>query len=161
MEGLAKWSELEQWTPKSFDDLVNIATRFVDGYATRTAATKAKDVGDDMMAHSVYFNRDALLFCVFESAISYADPERVLLVMKYWAFSFRGCGLHNYARECLEVIVALETEMTPELRKIVESSWFVNRWGKPGRWIATDLWLEMLNFWLKVCALGFHGREVR
>lgn len=53
-------------------------------------------------AHSQHFVRDAFIFCVFEHSVAFADPGMVLRVLKYWAFSFRGAGLHNYTRECLE-----------------------------------------------------------
>ena len=41
-------------------------------------------IGDDWQAHHIYFIRDALVFCEFEQAVTYADPGRVLWVMKYW-----------------------------------------------------------------------------
>ena len=110
-----------------------------------------KESGDDWMAHDIYFIRDALLFCEFEQAVAFADPGRVLRVMKYWAFAYRGCGQHNYARECAEVLLQWKYELHNELCKALELSWFVNRWGIPGRAIGADLYLEQLNFWVKVC----------
>lgn len=56
----------------------------------------------------------------------------------------------NYARECLEILVKWKYELDPHLQDALEKAWFVNRWGIPGRWIATDLYVEQLNFWVKV-----------
>ncbi|KJA15502.1 hypothetical protein HYPSUDRAFT_103171, partial [Hypholoma sublateritium FD-334 SS-4] len=102
-------------------------------------------VDDDYLAHSIYFIRDALLFCEFEHAVSFADAGRVLRVLKFWSFSFHGAGLHNYAQECLELLVRWKYELDPQMRSALEKSWFVNRWGLPGRWIAADLYVEQLN----------------
>jgi len=109
-----------------------------------------KNKGDDWQAHDIYFIRDALLFCEFEQAVSFADASRVLRVMKYWCFMFRGTGQHNYARECAEVLIKWKYELDGMLRSVLERSWFVNRFGQDGRWIAADLYLEQLNFWVKV-----------
>jgi hypothetical protein len=59
---------------------------------------------------------------------------------------------HNYARECAEVLLTWKYELDDMLRKALErsESWFVNRWAKDGRWIPADLYLEQLNFWVKV-----------
>ncbi|KII84368.1 hypothetical protein PLICRDRAFT_59103, partial [Plicaturopsis crispa FD-325 SS-3] len=111
---------------------IAISKEIGDQFTTTTAAENAKDGGDDYLAHEIYFIRDALFFCEFEHAISYADA-----------------GRHNYARECLEVLLKWKYELTTALRTALEKSWFVNRWGIDGRWIPADLYLEQLNFWVK------------
>lgn len=130
--------------------LQHIARRFVDEHANAMAAYDAQKVKDDWRARSILFSRDALLFCEFESAVSYADAGRVLEVFKYWGLGFRGTGQHNYARECWEIMVKWKYELTASHRDALEAAWFVNRSGKPGRFIAADLYLEQLNFWVKV-----------
>ncbi|KAJ7833827.1 hypothetical protein B0H14DRAFT_3142479 [Mycena olivaceomarginata] len=87
---------------------------------------------------------------VFEHSVAFADAGGVLRVLKYWAFSFRGAGLHNYARECLEIILQWKYELTPEAQAAKEQAWFFNRFGLRGRNIASDLYLEQNNFWVKV-----------
>ncbi|KAF8962191.1 hypothetical protein BDZ97DRAFT_1663230, partial [Flammula alnicola] len=145
---MRRCSELAKWNPTP-GDVSKFAENFVEKYANSTRAKDAKAVKDDHLAHSIYFIRDALMFCEFEHAVSHADAGRVLRILKYWSFSFRGAGLHNYARECLELILRWKYELDDALRKALEQSWFVNRWGLPGRWIAADLYVEQLNFWVK------------
>lgn len=147
---MTRWSELAKWQPTP-EMITKFANEFVAKYTDPTTAREAKAVKDDVLAHSIYFIRDALIFCEFEHAVSHADAGRILRVLKYWSFAFRGAGLHNYARECLEIILRWKYELDPPLRSALEQSWFVNRWGLPGRWIAADLYLEQLNFWVKVC----------
>jgi len=40
--------------------------------------------------------------------------------------------------------------MMDALRRACEKAWFFNRYGRAGRWIATDLYLEQCNYWVKV-----------
>ncbi|KZT63639.1 hypothetical protein DAEQUDRAFT_680057, partial [Daedalea quercina L-15889] len=131
----------------------DLAEEITRRFTMAEPAVKAQKGGDDWMAHSIYFIRDALLFCEFEHAVAHADAGRVLRVLKYWAFSFEGAGQHNYARECVEVLVKWKYELPSGLRQALEKAWFVNRWGSPGRWIAADLYLEQCNYWVKVSVL--------
>lgn len=44
----------------------------------------------------------------------------------------------------------------------LEKSWFVNRWGKIGQWIVSDLYLEQQNYWIKVFQFDLYlkGKEL-
>ncbi|KII95851.1 hypothetical protein PLICRDRAFT_170448 [Plicaturopsis crispa FD-325 SS-3] len=142
------WSELSAWRPNMLE-IREISEKITAQFATTAAAEDAKKGEDDYLAHTIYFIRDALFFFEFEHAVSWADAGRVLRVLKYWAFSFRGASQHNYARECAEILIKLKYEVTQSLRVALEKAWFVNRWGLDGRWIPADLYLEQLNFWVK------------
>ena len=52
----------------------------------------------------VLFLRDGLLLREFSDAIKSGDSGRVLLVLKLWAFSFRGSGHTKYAYEVLHLV---------------------------------------------------------
>ncbi|KAH9837857.1 uncharacterized protein C8Q71DRAFT_857035 [Rhodofomes roseus] len=159
IEGFKRWSDLTKWKP-DLDDIQRIAREIVRRYSTAgVALTQAQAAGDDWFAHEVYFMRDALFFCRFEHAVSIADAGAVLRVLKYWAFAFRGAGQHNYARECVDLLIRWKYETTDAMRAVLEKAWFVNRWGKPGRWIAADLYLEQCNYWVKRVYIA-HGNGV-
>ncbi|KAJ7851228.1 hypothetical protein B0H14DRAFT_2581467 [Mycena olivaceomarginata] len=149
LQGFTLYSELAGWTP-TLQDIQAIALIISNDFATATAARKAQSAGDDWMAHSIYFIRDSLFFMLFEKAVSFADAGQLIRVLKYWGLAFRGVGQHNYARECAEVLVRWRYELPDKLRSALERSWFVNRFGRPGRFIPSDLYLEQLNFWVKV-----------
>lgn len=151
---MLSWSDFSAWRP-TFEQILSIADWIVTEFANSTAARSAMKAGDDYLARSMLFMRDALLFLEFESAVSFADPGRVLHVLKYWAFAFRGAGMHNYARECLEVLIKWKYELTTAQRAAMERAWFVNKFGLPGRWIAADLYIEYLNYWIKVRGITF------
>ncbi|KAF8184133.1 hypothetical protein K438DRAFT_1974716 [Mycena galopus ATCC 62051] len=148
INGFTLYSQLSGWQP-TLADIQAVALAISTDFATATAAQKAQAAGDDWMAHSIYFIRDSLFFCMFEKAVSLADPGQLIRVLKYWALAFRGVGQHNYARECVEILVRWKYELPDKLRRALERSWFVNRWGIIGRSIASDLYLEQLNFWVK------------
>ncbi|KAJ6626401.1 hypothetical protein B0H10DRAFT_2304127 [Mycena sp. CBHHK59/15] len=148
INGFTLYSQLFGWQP-TLEDIQAIAFTISSDFATATAAKLAQDAGDDWMAHSIYFIRDSLFFCMFEKAVSFADAGWLLRVLKYWGLAFRGVGQHNYARECAEVLIRWRYELPAKLRRALERSWFVNRWGIIGRAIGADLYLEQFNFWVK------------
>ncbi|KAJ7709249.1 hypothetical protein B0H14DRAFT_3172483 [Mycena olivaceomarginata] len=145
---IKRWADLEKWRPTP-SELKNFAEDFVKDFAEARNIECAKNIDDDYYAHSQYFIRDALIFCVFEHGVAFADAGVVLCVLKYWEFSFRGAGLHNYARECIEILLQWKYELTPEMQRAKEQAWFFNRFGLWGRNIASDLYLEQNNFWVK------------
>ncbi|KAI0310286.1 hypothetical protein OF83DRAFT_1178720, partial [Amylostereum chailletii] len=78
--GLRRWSDLANWKP-TVSDLGDFARDFVNEYTSTRMAKKTTAQHDDYWAHSIYFIRDALVFCVFEQAISEADAGPVLRVL--------------------------------------------------------------------------------
>ncbi|KAJ7112391.1 hypothetical protein C8R43DRAFT_903646, partial [Mycena crocata] len=148
INGFTLYSQLSGWKP-TLQEIQAIACTISNDFATATAAKSAQAAGDDWMAHSIYFIRDSLFFCMFEKSVSFADPGQLIRVLKYWGLAFRGVGQHNYARECAEVLVRWRFELPDKLRRALERSWFVNRWGIIGRAIASDLYLEQCNYWVK------------
>ncbi|KAJ7028826.1 hypothetical protein C8F04DRAFT_1265579 [Mycena alexandri] len=148
INGFTLYSQLSGWQP-TLEDIQTIALAISTDFATATAAKQAQAAGDDWMAHSIYFIRDSLFFCMFEKAVSFADLGQLIRVLRYWGLAFRGVGQHNYSRECAEVLVRWTYELPDKLRRALERSWFINRWGIRGRSIASDLYLEQLNFWVK------------
>ncbi|KII82757.1 hypothetical protein PLICRDRAFT_181073 [Plicaturopsis crispa FD-325 SS-3] len=115
------WSELSAWRPNMLE-IREISEKITAQFATTAAAEDAKKGEDDYLAHAIYFIRDALFFFEFEHAVSWADAGRVLRVLKYWAFSFRGASQHNYARECAEILIKLKYEVTQSLRAALEKA---------------------------------------
>ncbi|KAG8961831.1 hypothetical protein FRC00_011095 [Tulasnella sp. 408] len=146
--GKSRWSELYELKP-DVKEIQRLASAISTKYATSVAGLVAKDKGDDVLAHACWFIRDTLTFVEFESAVSQGDAGRVLSIIKLWAYMFRGAGLYNYAREALELLSVWSKELPEELKVNLEMSWFVNRWGKPGRFIAADLYVEHLNRLIK------------
>ncbi|KAK6995635.1 hypothetical protein R3P38DRAFT_2800815 [Favolaschia claudopus] len=110
IKGFTRFSELSQWRP-SLADIQAISQRISTEFATATAAQAAQAAGDEWMAHSVY-----------------------------WVLAFRGVGQHNYARECVEVLVRWKYELSDKSRRALERSWFIHPRGIRGRSIASDLY---------------------
>jgi hypothetical protein len=93
-KGFQLYSELKKWCP-TMDEIKSFCIILVDEFASTTAAEQAKVAHDDYLAHSIYFNRDTLLFCKFENSVSLGDAGGVMRVLKYWTLAFRGAGQHN------------------------------------------------------------------
>jgi hypothetical protein len=149
---------LSSWKP-SFSELAQLSEKIVQEFATSEAGMNAKKHGDDWLAQSIYFIRDTLIFFVFEKYVSMADAGGVLRVFKFWSFAFRGAGLTNYARETLEVQLTWLYELPDDLKTCLEHAWFVNISGKSRHWIPSDLYLEHMNFYIKVFRFLFYFKK--
>ena len=140
--------QLNGWKPEwgEFNDVV---CTIVDKYAMTFGADT--DLGtDEVLKHSKLFIRDILTFWVFSDAIRHEDVGLMWLIYTFWLFMFHGAGCHNYGNEILEMVAQFQYEMSETLRRIIEWTWLVNRWGKPGQAIPTDLYLEHNNGFIKV-----------
>ncbi|KAJ7936398.1 hypothetical protein B0H13DRAFT_1589664 [Mycena leptocephala] len=114
-----------KWKP-TLPELEKFAQDFVKDFTEAINTEHAKNINDDYHAHSQYFIRDALIFCVFEHGVAFADAGVVLLLLQ-WKY-----------------------ELTPEMQAAKERAWFFNRFRLRGRNIASDLYLDQNNFWVKV-----------
>lgn len=141
--------QLKGWKPewKAFNEVVN---EIVDEYTMVFGADASLDTSDDVLKHSKLFIRDALTFWVFSDAIRCEDVGTMWLIYTFWLFMFRGAGCHNYGNEILEMVAQFTYEMGTLLRQVAERTWLVNRWGKLGRAIPTDRYLENNNGFIKV-----------
>ncbi|KZT43583.1 hypothetical protein SISSUDRAFT_1029737 [Sistotremastrum suecicum HHB10207 ss-3] len=153
--GYEHYSDLQGWRP-TFADLVNAANKIHQVYLDQREISKAfglfaedQETGDHVLAHSNLFMRDTLFFETFDHGVRHGDPGVLWAVIKVWLYTFRGAGQNNYSRECLELLIRWETELTPAMKQVLEQAWFYNRLGQPGRFIAVDMYLEHLNYWVK------------
>ncbi len=143
--------KFKTWKP-TWDEFDQVVIELVDEYAMSAAAESAMFATDEVLAHSILFIRDALLFREFSDAIRCANVGRMWMVYDFWVFMMRGAGCHNYGNEILETKAQFEHELPPALREVVERTWLVNRWGTKGCSIPTDLYLEHNNGFLKASA---------
>ncbi|KAK0444523.1 uncharacterized protein EV420DRAFT_1484640 [Desarmillaria tabescens] len=89
----------------------------------------------------------------YEINLQYVSPksaEEAQTAGDDWlAYTHRGSHQHNYAQECVEVLLTWQYKLNDALRATLERAWFYNQWGLPERFIATDLYMEQLNYWVK------------
>lgn len=135
------------------EEFESIVEQIVKHFTVSSKAHDALRRGDEVLAHSIFFMRDALVFWEFCDAVRYADVGRMWHVYDWWAFMMRGAGCHNYGNEILEMKAQFNHEHSPLLREVIERTWLVNRWGLKGRSIPTDLYLEHNNGFIKVSCL--------
>ncbi|KIP01919.1 hypothetical protein PHLGIDRAFT_79897, partial [Phlebiopsis gigantea 11061_1 CR5-6] len=129
---------------------IDLFSLLIQEYTTTSSGHAMLESKDEVLAHAVFFLRDALIFEEFDSAIHDADVGRMHTVYSFWLFMMRGARCHNYGNELLEMKAQFKYEFPELLGRIVERTWLVNRWGKKGRSIPTDLYLEHNNGFTKV-----------
>ncbi|KAJ7753253.1 hypothetical protein B0H16DRAFT_1723284 [Mycena metata] len=105
--------------------------------------------GDMVFENAILFMRDALLTREFADAIKSGDSGRIVIILRLWAFSYRGSGRTKYAHEMLHVLHNILCVWTSELRSIILQNWIANPQGKRNGFVEIDLVQEHLNFWIK------------
>ncbi|KAK7016638.1 hypothetical protein R3P38DRAFT_3321050 [Favolaschia claudopus] len=125
---IKRWADLAKWKP-TLAELKEFAQDFVVNFTEAQNIQRAKNINDDYYAHSQYFVRDALIFCVYEHGVAFTDAGIVL--------------------RCIEILLQWKYELTPEMQAMKEQAWFFSRFGVRGRTIASDMYLEQNNFWVK------------
>ncbi|KAJ7654569.1 hypothetical protein DFH06DRAFT_1133343 [Mycena polygramma] len=112
-------------------------------------AAAAHPQGDMVYENTVLFLRDALLTREFSDAIKDEDSGRILIILRMWAFCYRGNGRTKYAHEMLHLLHNLICVWTKELRYTVLQNWLGNPQGKARCFVEIDLIQEHLNLWIK------------
>ncbi|KAJ7235067.1 hypothetical protein C8J57DRAFT_1572916 [Mycena rebaudengoi] len=105
--------------------------------------------GDMVFENALLFIRDALLTREFADAIKAGDSGRVVLVLKLFAFTYRGNGRTKYAHEMLHVLHNLVNVWSDDLRHVILHNWLLNPSGKINAFVEVDLVQEHLNLWIK------------
>lgn len=74
--------------------------------------------GDMVFENACLFWRDALLTRLFSDAIKSGDSGLVIVILKMWAFAYRGNGRSKYAHEMLHLLHNLVNVWSAELRYV-------------------------------------------
>lgn len=101
--------------------------------------------GDQTLAKSIAFIRDAMLAREFSLATAAGDVRRIWEVIKVTLFSFAGSSHSKYMQYYLEIITSLELESSAELRHGLLQMTLINITGHEGHWSAADFVQEYFN----------------
>ncbi|KAJ7826515.1 hypothetical protein B0H13DRAFT_2241113 [Mycena leptocephala] len=105
--------------------------------------------GDMVFENAVLFVRDALLTREFADAIKAGDSGRIVLILKLFAFTYRGNGRTKYAHEMLHVLHNIVNVWSDGLRHTILHNWLLCPTGKANAFVEVDLVQEHLNLWIK------------
>ncbi|KAJ7826153.1 hypothetical protein B0H13DRAFT_1918256 [Mycena leptocephala] len=105
--------------------------------------------GDMVFENAVLFIRDALLTREFADTIKAGDSGRIVLVLKLFAFTYRGNGYTKYAHEMLYVLHNIVNVWSDGLRHTILHNWLLCPTGKANVFVEVDLVQEHLNLWIK------------
>ncbi|KAF8174754.1 hypothetical protein BJ912DRAFT_1024608 [Pholiota molesta] len=110
-----------------------------------TAAPAKKFDGDQVLARSVSFMRDAMFVREMTLATADGDVGRIWEIIKVMLFTFAGSSHSNYTKYLLEMITKIELEANEDLRKALLQITLVNLSGREGHWSAGDFIQEYFN----------------
>ncbi|KAJ7206570.1 hypothetical protein GGX14DRAFT_568125 [Mycena pura] len=105
--------------------------------------------GDMVFENAILFVRDALLTREFADAIKAGDSGRIVLILKLFAFTYRGNGRTKYAHEMLHVLHNIVNVWSDGLRHTILHNWLLCPTNKTNAFVEVDLVQEHLNLWIK------------
>ncbi|EAU91991.2 hypothetical protein CC1G_05978 [Coprinopsis cinerea okayama7 len=142
----------------TYEDLSKHASEILDQFASRDVVQSMRwkrkvtgdpNEGDMVFENAILFLADALVSREFTDAIKAGDSGRIFLVLKHFAFSFRGNGRLKYAYEMLYIIHNLSSVLPESMRRCVMNNWVLNPSGNPNSWVEGDLVQEHSNLKIK------------
>ncbi|KAI0688541.1 hypothetical protein BC835DRAFT_1419055 [Cytidiella melzeri] len=134
-------TQLRRRTPQQ---LINLAAKIHDSYATTQALSemkqKPREDQDDVLYQSIQFCRDILNYISLDDAIKMGDVGRLENLIPRLFFRFNGGTSSNYAIELLELLQGMLREWPAELRAFMTRyCWLANTSGRPGCFLAFDM----------------------
>ncbi|KAF9015920.1 hypothetical protein BDZ89DRAFT_1141827 [Hymenopellis radicata] len=105
--------------------------------------------GDRVLANSILFCRDFLLWLELSYAVADGDIGRVVEILKLWIFAFAGASKPNYTTILLEMYCLFRYESSKKFKDAIWNNWLVNITGELGKWIEDGLLQEHYNKWLE------------
>jgi hypothetical protein len=83
-------------------------------------------------------------------AMKDGDYGRLMYMWERWAVMTQGLGkMPHYSKHLPKLIVQLKYILPTLLADVVLNSMLISPSGKAGHFVATDQYLEVLNYWLK------------
>ncbi|KAI0309974.1 hypothetical protein OF83DRAFT_1156781, partial [Amylostereum chailletii] len=111
--------KLDELTMKTPEELALLAEEIYDQFASRAALEKMarkKDNKDEVKFRTVMFIFDVLLYFDLREVIKSGDVGRMEDLLPDLLLRFAGGGNPKYKQEVMELIQALQKELTPEMR---------------------------------------------
>ncbi|KAJ7817448.1 hypothetical protein B0H14DRAFT_2374041 [Mycena olivaceomarginata] len=94
--------------------------------ATDPSDANCEFTGDQVLANTIAFRRDILLYTELSDAISDGDIGRVCEVLKLLIFFFAGASKQNCTSILLDVYCLFKFEATNELKDAIWNNWLVS-----------------------------------
>ncbi|KAJ7830933.1 hypothetical protein B0H14DRAFT_2365511 [Mycena olivaceomarginata] len=113
--------------------------------ATDSSDANGEFTGDQVLANTIAFRRDILLYTELSDAISDGDIGRVCEVLKLLIFFFAGASKQNYTSILLDVYCLFKFEATKELKDAIWNNWLVSLTEELGKCVPDDQLQEWHN----------------
>jgi hypothetical protein len=99
---------------------------------------------DIVLENLVLFVRQGLELKAFYKSVRAGDVGIMEFIMELWGPQFVGGKLNNYGDALMDIRVGMEAEWAPELKTIIRQNWVINPWGKSGKFLGLDEFMEGL-----------------
>ncbi|KAF8174176.1 hypothetical protein K438DRAFT_1610046, partial [Mycena galopus ATCC 62051] len=114
-------------------------------FETTSSSTTTQTDGDRVLANTIVFRRDFLMYMELSDAILEGDIGRVCEVLKLLIFFFAGASKQNYTTILLDLYCLFKFEAKSELKDAIWNNWVVNLTGGLGKNLPDDQMQELHN----------------
>lgn len=108
------------------------------------SSLQEKEERDIVYENVLLFIRHALEVRSFYKAMRRGDVGAMELIFQLWGPQFVGSRQSNYGDALTDIRVGMCCEWEDVLKRIVKSNWVINPWGKSGKFLGLDEFIEEL-----------------
>ncbi|KAA1121213.1 hypothetical protein PGTUg99_025333 [Puccinia graminis f. sp. tritici] len=139
-------------------DLLQVSTDTISGWVEHTYerfCSREAFEGDLAKSSPAHNNlllrlRDFATILEAQRAMKDGDYGRLMYMWERWAVMTQGLGkMPHYSRHLPKLIVQLKHVLPHAISQLVLNTLLISPTGKAGHFVATDQYLEVLNYWLK------------
>ncbi|KAA1114047.1 hypothetical protein PGTUg99_011318 [Puccinia graminis f. sp. tritici] len=140
------------------DDLLKVSSKTITDWVDRTydrfcsGDAFRNDLSKSSPGHLNFLLRIRDFATVIEAQRSMRDGDygRLIYMWERWAVMTQGLGkMPHYSRHLPKLLVQLKYVLPDAISKLVKNTLLLSPNGKSGNFMATDQYLEVLNYWLK------------
>ncbi|KAF9425008.1 hypothetical protein BGZ76_003463 [Entomortierella beljakovae] len=105
----------------------------------------------------ILFFQDMTVYMEFRTAVKEGDIKRMEYMLKCINLMLQVKGTHNYAKELMQIMYAINCVWQPDEARAYFTSWVVNTMGSPNTFCPADLLQEHMNKLIKEFAFKKGG----
>ncbi|RPB20895.1 hypothetical protein L211DRAFT_791404 [Terfezia boudieri ATCC MYA-4762] len=97
---------------------------------------------DVVLENMLLFVRCGLEIRAYYKAVRGGDVGLMERIMEAWGVQFVGSRQSNYGDALMDIRAGMLVEWNAELKKVVRGNWVINPWGRPGKTLGLDEFME-------------------
>lgn len=124
------------------EDVLRIVEGMLEYSHVAVMRSEPEDKRDVVMENLLLFVCTGLEIRSFYKAMRSGDVGALEYIMQLWGVQFVGSRQHNYSDALMDIRVGMEAEWDERLKKVMRQNWVINPWGRRGKFLGLDEFME-------------------